>query len=73
MVNRAIVTPPQDTRARARSAVMRELTDHKARYVIDWDSIYVEDEMYLNLDDPFQTYDFEASEFIDECRRTPCP
>ena len=73
MVNRAIVTPPQDTRARARSAVMRELTDHKARYVIDWDSIYVEDEMYLNLDDPFKTYDFEASEFIAECRRTPCP
>ena len=73
MVNRAIVTPPQDTRARARSAVMRELTDHKARYVIDWDSIYVEDEMYLNLDDPFRTYDFEASEVIDECRRTPCP
>ncbi len=73
MVNRAIVTPPQDTRARARSAVMRELTDHKARYVIDWDSIYVEDEMYLNLDDPFRTYDFEASEFIAECRRTPRP
>ena len=73
MVNRAIVTPPQDTRARARSAVMRELTDHKARYVIDWDSIYVEDEMYLNLDDPFRTYDFEASEFIAECRKTPCP
>ena len=73
MVNRAIVTPPQDTRARARSAVMRELTGHKARYVIDWDSIYVEDEMYLNLDDPFRTYDFEASEFIAECRRTPCP
>ena len=73
MVNRAMVTPPQDTRARARSAVMRELTDHKARYVIDWDSIYVEDEMYLNLDDPFRTYDFEASEFIAECRKTPCP
>ena len=73
MVNRAIVTPPQDTRARARSAVMRELTDHKARYVIDWDSIYVEDEMYLNLDDPFKTYDFEASEFIAECRTTPSP
>ena len=51
------MTPPQDTRARARSAVMRALTDHKARYVIDWDSIYVEDEMYLNLDDPFRTYD----------------
>ena len=71
VVNQAIVTPPQDTRARARSAVMRSLTDHKARYVIDWDSIYVEDEKYLNLDDPFLTYDAESEEFISECRRMP--
>ena len=67
-VNQAIVTPPQDTRARARSRVMRALTEQKARYVIDWDSIYVEDEKYLNLDDPFLTYETEAQEFIDECR-----
>ena len=66
-VNRAIVTPPGDTRARARSAVMRALTEQKARYVIDWDSIYVEDEKYLNLDDPFSTYEMETEEFIREC------
>ena len=71
VVNRAIVTPPGDTRAKARSAVMRALTGHKARYVIDWDSIYVEDEKYLNLDDPFLTYEVEAEEFIRECRRVP--
>ena len=69
VVNRAIVTPPSDTRARARSAVMRALTGQKARYVIDWDSIYVEDEKYLNLDDPFMTYDAESEEFIAECKR----
>lgn len=67
-INQAVVTPPQDTRARARSEVMRALTEQKARYVIDWDSIYVEDEKYLNLDDPFLTYDNEVREFIDECR-----
>jgi hypothetical protein len=66
-VNRAIVTPPGNTRARARSAVMRALTEQKARYVIDWDSIYVEDEKYLNLDDPFRTYEMETEEFIREC------
>ncbi|MEE2659447.1 MAG: proteasome accessory factor PafA2 family protein [Candidatus Latescibacterota bacterium] len=70
-VSQAIVTPPQDTRARARSAVMRALTGHKARYVIDWDSIYVEDEKYLNLDDPFLTYELEAAEFIEECKYVP--
>jgi proteasome accessory factor A len=69
VVNRAILTPPSDTRARARSAVMRALAGQKARYVIDWDSIYVEDEKYLNLDDPFMTYEAESEEFIAECQR----
>ena len=67
LVNRAIANPPQDTRARARSEVMRALTRQKARYVIDWDSIYVEDEKYLSLDDPFRTYPEETVAFIAEC------
>jgi len=67
-INQAVVTPPQDTRARARSAVMRALTGQKARYVIDWDSIYVEEEKYLSLDDPFLTYEAEVEEFIHECQ-----
>ena len=70
-IKRAIVRPPQDTRARARSAVMQALTGQKSRYVIDWDSIYLEDEKYLNMDDPFLTYEIEAEEFIRECQRTP--
>ena len=65
-VNASIVTPPQDTRAKARSQVMRCLTGQKSRYVIDWDSIYVEDEKYLNLDDPFLTYEGEAKTFIED-------
>ena len=70
-VNQAIVRPPEDTRARARSKVMRALTGLKARYVIDWDSIYVEDEKYLNLDDPFLSYEAETDAFIKECGRAP--
>ena len=72
-VNMALVTPPQDTRAKARSVVMRELTGQKARYVIDWDSIYVEDEKYLSLDDPFLVYEIETREFIDDCRNGAPP
>lgn len=67
----AIATPPQDTRARARSAVMRALSGQKARYVIDWDSIYVEDEKYLSMDDPFMTYDMESEAFIQDCTALP--
>ncbi len=72
-VGRAVVTPPQDTRARARSEVMRALTGQKARYVINWNSISVEDEKYLNLDDPFLTYEIETEDFIRECQKTPLP
>ncbi|MBT4101178.1 MAG: proteasome accessory factor PafA2 family protein [Gemmatimonadetes bacterium] len=72
-VNAAIVTPPQDTRAKARSQVMRCLSGQKARYVIDWDSIYVEDDKYLSLDDPFLTYEAEATAFVDEVERPPDP
>jgi hypothetical protein len=72
-VNRAIVTPPQNTRAWSRAQVMRSLTGQKARYVIDWDSIYVEDEKYLNLDDPFLTYEVETQEFIRECQNPQPP
>ncbi|MFT5088977.1 MAG: hypothetical protein ACI906_000903 [Candidatus Latescibacterota bacterium] len=66
-VNKAIANPPANTRAWARSRVMRALTEQKARYVIDWDSIYVEDEKYLNLDDPFRIYESESEDFIAEC------
>ena len=68
-VHRAMVHPPQDTRARARSEVMRALTAYKTRYVIDWDSIYLEDERFFSLDDPFLTYEAEAAGFIEECSR----
>ena len=73
-INQAIVHPPANTRARARSRVMRALTDqktHSQRYQIDWDSICVGDDKFLSLDDPFLTYGREAEAFIGECRQPP--
>ena len=70
-INQAITHPPADTRACARSRVMRALTDQKTRYQIDWDSICVGDDKFLSLDDPFLTYDREAEVFIRECRQMP--
>ena len=63
-VNKAIADPPADTRAWARSQVMHALTECKARYVVDWDSIYVEEEHYLNIDDPFSRYEDETEDFV---------
>ena len=70
-INQAITHPPANTRALARSRVMRALTDQKTRYQIDWDSICVGDDKFLSLDDPFLTYDREAEVFIRECRQMP--
>ena len=70
-INQAITHPPVDTRANARSRVMRALTDQKTRYQIDWDSICVGDDKFLSLDDPFLTYGREAEVFIRECRQMP--
>ncbi len=70
-INQAITHPPVDTRASARSRVMRVLTDQKTRYQIDWDSICVGDDKFLSLDDPFLTYGREAEAFICECRQMP--
>ena len=70
-INQAITHPPADTRACARSRVMRSLTDQKTRYQIDWDSICVGDDKFLSLDDPFLTYGREAELFIRECRQVP--
>jgi proteasome accessory factor A len=65
-IAQAIKTPPPDTRARARAAVARALTEHRIRYIIDWDQIYLENERLLSLRDPFDTYEEEAAAFIDE-------
>ena len=70
-INQAITHPPANTRALARSRVMRALTDQKTRYQIDWDSICVGDDKFLSLDDPFLTYDREVEVFIRECRQMP--
>ena len=70
-IDQAITHPPADTRACARSRVMRALTDQKTRYQIDWDSICVGDDKFLSLDDPFLTYGREAEVFIRECRQMP--
>jgi len=56
--------PPPDTRAAARGQVIRRLIDSGSRkYVIDWDSVYLDKERYLELRNPFSNYEKEAEKF----------
>ncbi len=70
-IERARREPPQDTRARARSEVVRALSQNRVRYIVDWDSVYLENERHLSLRDPFETYDCETAEFIEAIRTAP--
>jgi hypothetical protein len=62
---RAIEEPPANTRANARGKVIRRLLEGRSKkYVIDWDSVYLDKERYLELRNPFSSYEKEADRFI---------
>jgi proteasome accessory factor A len=64
-IDAAVTEPPSDTRAAARGRVIRRLLDHNSKkYVIDWDSIYLDRERYLDLRNPFHDYRKEAEKFM---------
>jgi len=64
-VQHAITCPPTNTRAAGRGQIITALLDKpNARYVIDWDAIYVERNKQLDLKNPFNTYEKEAARFL---------
>ena len=65
-VEAACTTPPQDTRAKARAALVRTLADNRVRYIVDWDSVYLENENHLSFRDPFSTYEEESAAFAND-------
>jgi len=66
-VEAARVTPPGDTRASGRGKVIRDMVAQRTgKYVIDWDGIYLERERYLDLRNPFHTYEAEACNFVSD-------
>ena len=67
-IERACFEPPQDTRAKGRSEVVQALSKNRVRYIIDWDSVYLENEHHLSFRDPFSTYEEEVLEFIEEIK-----
>ena len=67
-VEHACQNPPADTRAKARAALVRTLSENRVRYIVDWDSVYLENERHLSFRDPFDTYDQDAAEFSKEIR-----
>ena len=64
-VQYAITAPPENTRALGRGQIVASLiTKPGARYVIDWDAVYIERNKQLDLKNPFHTYEKEAARFV---------
>jgi proteasome accessory factor A len=64
-VAEAMTSPPENTRALGRGQIVSQLIARPgARYVIDWDAVYIELNKQLDLKNPFHTYEKEAARFM---------
>lgn len=54
-VEHALMTPPADTRAAVRGAMMRRIREEDLPYMLDWDAVCIMSERTWYLRDPFQT------------------
>ena len=70
-IEQASIAPPADTRAFARAKLVRALSESRVRYIVDWDSVYLENEHHLSFRDPFYIYEEESTEFVSEIKSIP--
>jgi hypothetical protein len=55
----AMTDPPQDTRAKGRSKLVEEVLKRRIPkfYMFDWNGVAVDRHRYIEMSDPFETYD----------------
>jgi proteasome accessory factor A len=64
-IERAMRTPPADTRARGRGQLVQGMLKKQIEdYVVEWDAVYVEPKHMLIFEDPFETYEAESEKFL---------
>ncbi len=56
--------PPQNTRARGRSAAVAHFQQSNQSYVINWDSISCDNQNHFAMSDPFQDYEKPIQKFL---------
>jgi proteasome accessory factor A len=60
--------PPSNTRAQARGIAVRYLRDQSSSYIINWDSIAVENKDPLVMGNPFHPYRNEVAQLLSDDR-----
>ena len=61
-----VMLPPQDTRAHGRGHAVKLFQTRELPYVINWDSISIENTAHLPMPDPFDTYTDDVNGLIAE-------
>ena len=59
-----VQNPPANTRAQARGIAVRHLRDQAGSYIINWDSIAVENKDPLIMNNPFHPYQSEVAQLL---------
>ena len=72
-IEAAIRNAPENTRAKARSYVMRYLSQNRLPCIIDWNQIYFSHEEPFEMKDPFETYDAEVEDLLKRLSQHPRP
>lgn len=70
-LNIAIQNAPEDTRAKARTQVMRYLSQNRLPCIVDWHQIYFTHEDPFEMQDPFNTYGKEVDTLLKKLGRHP--
>jgi proteasome accessory factor A len=61
----ATATPPADTRAHGRGLAVSLFQDRKLPYVINWDTISLDNTACLPMPDPFETYESDVRALVE--------
>jgi proteasome accessory factor A len=61
----AMLEPPADTRACGRGMAVSMFQERKLPYVINWDSISLDNTPYLPMPDPFETYEGQLRSLLE--------
>ena len=61
----AMTAPPADTRAHGRGLAVSLFQDRQLPYVINWDTISIDNTATLPMPDPFETYENDVRTLIE--------
>jgi hypothetical protein len=70
-ISEAMYEPPPDTRALGRSLIMQRLSKAGLVRHVDWDTVYLETGMAIEMTDPHRTYENVADSIEEALKRQP--